>query len=286
MQKSSRKRTNRKKPKQGRVRGSYHGGLRQTVVMPQRALAPSMLITATFQEQGYLTSGTLTAARQWTPNSFYDCQPASGGNKWNEYDQWSALYTEYRVLSYKYYLELVNTEGGNYPIQYYILQTDSNPGTTVAVYQELAAQRKCTSGQVNFDPVIRTGGSTVDSLIGEKSPDYADTYRALMTADPSDKVWLSLGATFSNSVSNNGLMYRLRIVAKVRIYGSNAITQVDRPSGLTLEARRLAYKQLKEIKLRKDNEQIEEKHTLKLKERKALLEPLIEKERKELEKQQ
>jgi len=279
------------KPKKGgkrhpsRKRGTLHGGISSTVVQPYKALPPSILQTCVFQEQGYLTSAGTTAARQWTPNSFYDCQPATGGNKWNEYDQWSALYTEYRVVSYKYKFELVNTEGGNYPLQYYILQTDANPGTTVAAYVELAAQRYCTSGQVAINQVVRTGGASVAGLIGEKSPDFSDSYKALMAADPTDKVWLSLGVTFSNSVSNNGLMYRLTITAKIRLFATNISTQfyLDRPSGLQLEAERLAFKYLKAQKYQKDNELQEESYQASLKSRKALLQSMVDKEIKLLE---
>lgn len=251
------------------------------MVQPFRALAPSMLVTAVFQEQGYLTSAGTTAARQWTPNSFYDCQPATGGNKWNEYDQWSALYTSYRVVSYKYKFELVNTEGGNYPLQYYILQTDANPGTTVANYIELAAQRKCTSGQVAINQVTRIGGASVSDLIGEKAADYNSSYSALMTADPADKVWLSLGVTFSNSVSNNGLMYRLIITAKIRLFATNINTQfffLERPSGLQMEAQRLAFKQLKSAKYNKENEEKDEEYHARMKANKALLAQMVDKE--------
>jgi len=265
-------------------KGSVHGGLRSTVVQPYRALPSSMLVTAVFQEQGYLTSAGTTAARQWTPNSFYDCQPATGGNKWNDYDQWSALFTEYRVVSYRYTFELVNTEGGNYPLQFYILQTDANPGTTVATYQELAGQRFCTSGQIAIAPVRRSGGLSVDALIGERSPDYADSYKALMAADPTDKVWLSLGVTFSNSVSNNGLMFRLRIVAKVRLYAPNIATQfyLSRPSGLEAEATRLAIKAIKADQLEKENAKLEELYLEQQKIKRNQLAALVEQKKKEL----
>jgi hypothetical protein len=265
-------------------RGSVHGGLRSTVVQPYRALPSSMLLTSVFQEQGYLSSGTLTAARQWTPNSFYDCQPATGGNKWNDYDQWSALFTEYRVVSYRYTFELVNTEGGNYPLQFYILQTDANPGTTVSTYQELSGQRFCTSGQIAINPVRRSGSVSVDALIGERSPDYADTYKALMGADPTDKVWLSLGVTFSNSVSNNGLMYRLRIVAKIRLYAPNVATQfyLQRPSGMEIEATRLAFKSIKAEKLEKENAEIDDRYQALMKAKRTQLALMVEQKRKEL----
>jgi len=243
-----------------RVKPTYKGGVPSTVVSAQRALPPSMLIKATFEEEGFLTSGTTTAARQWTPNSFYDCQPATGGNKWNEYDQWSALYTSYRVVSYKYRFVLTNTEGPAYPLHYYILQTDANPGTTVSHYVELSGQKYCTNGSLSIDPVTRFGGTSVDNIVGEKSADFADAYKALMTADPADKVWLSLGCTFSNTVSINGLMYALRIVAYVRLFAPNINTQfLSRPSNLDLEADRLFFKAIKSSRIQKENELIDER---------------------------
>lgn len=243
-----------KSKKASRNRGGLaHGGLSTTVYSPARALPTSMCITAVFSEQGYLGN----AVRQWTPNSFYDCQPAVGGNKWNEYDQWSELYTSYRVLSYKYKFEFANTENGLLnPAHIYILQTDANPGTTLTNYQELSGQQHCRSLEIGTDRRVVYGGSSIAQFAGERAPDYTDSFKAVMNSDPQDKIWLSLGIEYPQALGVSGIQFRLVITAKIRLFAPNIdinTIRMMRPTLLEREAARLVYKERKWASLQKEN---------------------------------
>lgn len=160
--------------------------------------------------------------KEWTPNAAYDVDPALGSTATNGFDAYALLYSYYRVIGYRYDVEVVNRE--NDAIVAYLLNTNTSvTGTSIDIY---SANPYCQTRQLGraaggTDSTRFQGYITCSKLLGSIEAETDATTRALTTGVPSDLLLMSLFIQANNSVGTlvSGASYVVKITMDVRFYG-------------------------------------------------------------------
>jgi hypothetical protein len=190
-------------------------------------IAPDeMDVTLRFREQNTLTSSTGLSFRRFTPNAAFDVQPAVGSTETYGFDEYAALYSYYRVISYTYRIQVINVNQST-PIYVYVLNTNTDPSVSGSRFDLYATNPYCTTKLVNVQwaqgsKASFSGRMTVAKLLGSKTVETDSDYRALTTANPSDLVWLTVACETSAAAggdSNVNVPYTVDVMMNVRFYG-------------------------------------------------------------------
>lgn len=242
---------NRVNPRRGT---GFRPAVQRDIVRPRRHIvADEADVLLTFVKTGSSVSGsTAQALLQFTPNGAYDVDPSLGSTETNGFDEYAALYSYYRVIGYTYEVTLINNDSN--PLQVFITNTNVNPGTS-ANYELLStnaySQRALLSGSAGINKKTFRKRISVSALTGTPAVETADSFRSVVTSNPTDLVWLNIYASVPAGLpaSSHTFSYEVRITMKIRFY--------SRLADLTLTASslkdRLAYleQKRKEYQLQK-----------------------------------
>jgi hypothetical protein len=187
-----------------------------TVTLRSPLVAPSTIVPLRIVVEGQLVGSNAVAIR-YNPNDAYT--PIVGGSSGTvpSYSTWAALYGFYRVLSYSYSVEMINTEA--FPISVYILNQNNDPGTAPNISKSAnpLSQRKNLSAQGGMDRVKFRKRVTIPQILGSDSSMVDSDYRALNNASPADVVWLAIGLwTMTNASTTLGVRYQLTLTMRTQ----------------------------------------------------------------------
>jgi len=189
----------------------YTPHVTKTVTMRSPVMSPELRMPMRTVDDRVLTAG-VSVAELWNPNALF--QPLASGPTGlvPGYLAWSRLYGFYRVLSYEYVVNFVNTEA--FPVAVYVLNTNNTPGTVppLSLAANPFSQRKVLSAKGGMDRCIFRKRVTMCDLLGSEAPNTSDSYRALNNASPADLVWLAFCAqSMVGTPLSTGVLYQVTL---------------------------------------------------------------------------
>lgn len=158
--------------------------------------------------------------KAFTPNAAYDVDPALGSTETYGFDEYAALYSYYRVVSYSYTLRAAANASTAGSVNVYVLNTNTQiSGSRFDLYSTNPyCTTKFMTAYGNGSSIVIKGRHTVSQIVGSRAPETEDNYRALTTSVPADLTWLTI-AFESLSGSNVAVDYILDVTMTVRFYG-------------------------------------------------------------------
>jgi len=158
--------------------------------------------------------------KAFTPNAAFDVDPALGSTETYGFDEYAALYSYYRVISYAYTVRVAANSLTASATNVYVLNTNTQiSGSRFDLY---STNPYCTTKFLTAygqgSSVVIKGRHNVSQIVGSRAPETDDNYRALTTAVPADLVWLTV-AFESLAGANVALDVIVDISMTVRFYG-------------------------------------------------------------------
>jgi len=177
-------------------------------------------VTLRFRSVDAVTGAGPLYVKSFAPNAAYDVDPALGSTETYGFDEYAALYSYYRVISYSYVLRFSCNTLTSDPVTVYILNTNTQPsGTRFDLFSTNPyCQTKVLTAYGNSNTITFRGRHAVSQIVGSLAPETEDNYRALTSASPADLVWLTM-AFECRSGSNVALEWIADIYLNVRFYG-------------------------------------------------------------------
>lgn len=218
-----------------RSRGSKHVTTTIPRTMPsnrqtwsRRGMPPELdvqLLYTTFITSG---AGSSSAYKRFNPNCYI---PEFGGTQAAaEYVTYASIYDFYRVIRFRVEIDLVNQDTTTATLAFLCHNEDFNGVTLGDIAGNPFAQTKVV-GSVN-------GGASrskwfkemnVTTLVGSNAPETADSYRAVINANPADVVWAGFGL-FGAGTMTSGVAGTVRITQWIRFYNADLTVQTTAPS--------------------------------------------------------
>lgn len=161
-----------------------------------------------------------------TPNAAYDVDPALGSTETYGFDEYAALYSYYRVISYSYHIQVSNASTTT-PVNIYVMNSNTDPtlsGTNFSLYSTnpYSQTRQLAKSPASSSSAQFRGHHQVAKILGSKVVETDDNYRSLTTANPSDLVWLTMAVeniAVTGGDANVNLSYIIDVTMSVRFYG-------------------------------------------------------------------
>lgn len=160
------------------------------------------------------------AAKTFHSNAAYDVDPALGSTETYGFDEYAALYSYYRVVSYSYEITVVNPTA--YAMMVYVLNTNTDPTVAGSRFDLYSTNPHCQSKLVSFQsPNVHTfrGRHTISQITGTPSTEMADSFRSVTTGVPSDLTWLTIAAECVSPALDITFSFDMKLTMKVRFYG-------------------------------------------------------------------
>jgi len=190
------------RPGKGQRKGSmYSPHVTDSTTLRSPLLSSELRVPMVLDFTGTLAGGVPAISVRLNPNTPY--QPIVGGSTATlpMYAIYAQMYGFYRVVSYSYVVRFCNTE--TFPVDVWILNSDNDWGVnpTIASSSNPLSQRKIV-GSVNGQSLATLRRSvTVPQIVGSNAPLTADSYRALINANPADLMWMGICAQSMTGVS-------------------------------------------------------------------------------------
>jgi len=211
-----------KKSTRGRGGGKWAPSTSNSSTLSGPRINPDELdVRLLFRTTAYVNNaGTGLVTKEFTPNSAYDVDPALGSTETYGFDEYAALYSYYRVISYSYDVTFVNQ--GDDPIMCYVLNTNTSPSASGTRYDLYSTNPYCKSRLVSaWSPtktVIR-GSIQISRLLGSRAVETSDSFRSLTTGSPADLIYCSIAAETISPSAGVYFCYDVKITMKVRFFG-------------------------------------------------------------------
>jgi len=185
-------------------------------------------------------------AKRWQPNAAYDIDPVLGSTATPGYAEYAALYTYYRVTSFKVHVKFSNLD--NLSVALYSVVSNTDPGTAGTNYYDYA--QSAFGRTYELAPFYSGTGSithrqhvNISRLVGMPIK-QADSFRAVTTSTPTDLVFWGFGI-YSNALTNfaNGVGYDGYIEVRIKFYArQDQLLSFLKPSPVEAEAARQIFK--------------------------------------------
>jgi len=155
-------------------------------------------------------------------NALYDPDPAVGGSSFVGLANWANFYSYYRVISYRYEIELVNAETTS-SVHAIILNTNTTPGASAYTFPAYIVNDYCQSHMISaaggMDRHTFKRHVNISELVGTETFETDDNWRGLCaSSNPTDLIWLSISVSISAGVLANGVKGEMKIWAKTRLF--------------------------------------------------------------------
>ncbi len=158
------------------------------------------------------------------PNDAYDVDPTLGSTESYGFDEYAALYSYYRVISYRYEATMTNlTDLGEWPTMMYVTNTNIRVSTAGSRWDLYTTNPYCQSKLLAL-PYSSVGTHTfrgshsVSKILGSGVSETDDSYRALTTGSPTDLIWFGLAAENPTTSTGIAVAYDVKLYMKVRFY--------------------------------------------------------------------
>lgn len=187
-----------------------------------QSIAPSQMdirLDTTFNEG--ISGAVTTKVTRFYMNSAY--QPQVGGTTAATpgYNTWSAIYRHYRVIKFRFHIEIVNKEA--FPVYCYVGTSTVDPGTSVVSSSLPRSQSHLLPAKGGLDRCVFRGAQTQAQIVGSNECEFDDTHAAIVTANPTDLVYFWIGIQDASGTNlTNGVEYFLRFSQFVRFYGTQS----------------------------------------------------------------
>lgn len=159
--------------------------------------------------------------KSFTPNGAYDVDPALGSTETLGFDEYAALYSYYRVISYSYKLQVASNSTTGDSITVYALNTNTafSGSPNLSLFATTTnCQTKMLAPYGNHSVIMMSGRHLISQILGSKAAETEDNFRAQTTENPADLIWLTIG--FESGASTNcACSWILDITMNTRFYG-------------------------------------------------------------------
>lgn len=180
-------------------------------------------------ELPYVYASTLTAAgstsanKSFTANALYDPDPAVGGTSFVGLAEYAALYAKYRVISFKWKLEVSNKEDQPLSCKQWV----SNIGLTGSLgvnsdyyalqpFGHIKHMGPLTGGN---ESITMSGAVPLAAFFGTEQVETAPQFEGLtVSSNPSQPISLGFAVTGATALTSEGVYYTIMIRARVRLY--------------------------------------------------------------------
>ncbi len=160
------------------------------------------------------------------PNAAYDVDPSLGSTETYGFDEYAALYTYYRVISYSYHIQVSNASTTT-PVNIYVMNTNTDPtlaGTNFSLYSTnpYSQTRQLAKSPASSSSTQFRGHHQVAKILGSGVVETDDNFRSLTTGIPSDLTWLTMAVenvAVTGGDANVNLSYIIDVTMNVRFYG-------------------------------------------------------------------
>lgn len=140
-------------------------------------------------------------------NGVYDVDPTLGSTSTPYFSEWTAMYSYYRVLSYKLDVHVTNNETST--VNFYVVHSNTDPGTTGINYLQYAnaSYNKVTSlaantAQHSMHVVSRLSPMRI---VGDRAVRTEQNFWGSSTSNPVDSTYIGLGASINSGNLTNGV---------------------------------------------------------------------------------
>lgn len=160
------------------------------------------------------------AAKAFHTNAAYDVDPALGSTETYGFDEYAALYSYYRVISYEYEITVVNPT--SYVMMAYVLNTNVDPTLSGSRFDLYSTNPHCQSKLITYiSPNTHTfrGRHQIAQIVGTPSIEMADSFRSVTTGVPSDLTWITVAAECLSPAADISFSYDLKLTMRTRFYG-------------------------------------------------------------------
>lgn len=172
--------------------------------------------------EGLISASTAVHSRVYRPTSYFDFDPAVGGQTFGGYNNLASLYDRYRVLAWRAVVTFTNLETTSVTVSLEAIADTSTPGSGTATdYTEYAVESGNWSKYCTLAP-NGSGGSTKTLTL------YANCYKIWGTpevyndsifaanagASPSANTWLRI-AGYKNDLSSmaTGVQFTMKLTS-------------------------------------------------------------------------
>jgi len=220
----------------GRVRSRAQGVPMQVkriqTTNPRNAIPDEFNTVLTFVDGIRIgTTGAGSAVYRFQTNGCYDVDPIFGTTSTPGFSELAALYYYYRPYAYQIFLTMSN--GEVFPLSYFLVHTNADPGTTYGPSYSLGSGNAFGSsgvlGSVGSAPAhYRSRKIRVAELVGGVDVETGDNWKGGSSANPTDLVFFGL-AVVSETVANvftatGGVTFSIRVKMWVRFYDRKNLT--------------------------------------------------------------
>lgn len=158
---------------------------------------------------------------QFRGNSLYDPDYTSAGAQPVGFDQWSALYTRYRVYEYTMKVRLSsNTAANNVRLAVWSSPSGSGGAPAVPSYDDAAGNRFVAKTTAASGGPSSTVTSTVDVArlwgTAQGAAEFDDNFSAGVSTNPNRVCWVSL--VFDTSTTTGSFTFDWELSMKTRLY--------------------------------------------------------------------
>lgn len=190
-------------------------------------VAPDQMdVPLRYRYQGTMSGFATATIKKFTPNAAYDVDPSLGSTETYGFDEYAALYSYYRVVGYKYRIQVSNLNGTQ-PIYFYVLNTNTDPTLAGTRFDLYSTNPYCYTRLLGPNPAPHatstlTGRYEISKILGAPVVETEDNYRALTTSVPSDLTWLTCAAEAPTVTGGDGIInltLNVDLTIYTRFYG-------------------------------------------------------------------
>lgn len=171
-------------------------------------------------------AGAASFLKSFNPNTYI---PENGGTLAPaQYVEWAALYDQYRVTRFHVTAEFQNKDSGTDVNAYLAITNETLSGglfTDISnnPYARTKLLGPSSSGTSGTKLHV---GKTVISLTANDGAPYADSFHAVINANPADVTWASVGAaTTSGGNMTNGVSITVKVTMFIKFFSMNFVTE-------------------------------------------------------------
>lgn len=190
-------------------------------------IAPDeMDVRLRFRKNAALTGNAGGGFVKLQPNAAYDVDPALGSTETYGFDEYAALYSYYRVVSYSYTIQVVNVSTTT-PCDVYVMNTNTDPTASGSSFSLYSTNPYCQTRLLSQSPAAgsRTkfsGHHQVAKILGSSVAETDDNYRSATDSIPADLIWLTMAVSnvaVTGGDANINVAYIIDVTMSVRFYG-------------------------------------------------------------------
>lgn len=248
--KGSKKKTNkpqRKQPKRGAVAFPLQKNFSASRAFP--LVAPDQMdVPLRFRYQGTLYGFGSIFSRRFTPNAAYDVDPVLGSTETYGFDEYAALYSYYRVVSYKYRIQVSNLNNTQ-PCYFYVLNTNTDPTLVGSRFDLYSTNPYCFTRLLGPNPAPHatttvSKGISCSQLLGAPVIETEDNFRAATNGVPADLLWLTVAGEAPTVTGGDGvvnLLIQVDITMNTRFYSRKVDLSISGIASYAANAQKMLH---------------------------------------------